>query len=65
MPLITKATGITDRTKTLIDHIYTNVLPKKTNKKQTKKKNNNKNNKTEAGICLADTERITYLFTVL
>ena len=38
-PLITKATRITDRTATLIDHIYTNVPQKK---------------KTKAGICLAD-----------
>ena len=38
MPLITKATRITDHTATLIDHIYTNV-PQKT---------------TKAGICLAD-----------
>lgn len=27
MPLITKATRVTDHTATLIDHIYTNVLP--------------------------------------
>ena len=38
MPLITKATRITDHTATLIDHIYTNV-PQKI---------------TKAGICLAD-----------
>ena len=38
MPLITKATRITDHTATLIDHIYTN-LPQKI---------------TKAGICLAD-----------
>ena len=38
MPLITKATCITDHTATLIDHIYTNV-PQKI---------------TKAGICLAD-----------
>ena len=38
MPLITKATCITDHTATLIDHIYTN-LPQEI---------------TKAGICLAD-----------
>ena len=38
MPLITKATPVTDHTATLIDHIYTNV-PQKI---------------TKAGICLAD-----------
>lgn len=38
MPMITKATRITDHTSTLIDHIYTNV-PEKVFK---------------AGICLAD-----------
>jgi len=38
MPLITKATRITDHTATLIDHIYTNV----------------QQIITKAGICLAD-----------
>ena len=38
MPLITKATRITDHTSTLIDHIYTNTRHKILN----------------AGICLAD-----------
>ena len=49
MPLITKATRITDHTATLIDHIYTNV-PQKT---------------TKAGICLADiTDHLPVFCTV-
>ena len=38
MPLITKATRLTDHTSTLIDHMYTKVLHKAI----------------KAGICLAD-----------
>ena len=38
MALISKGTRLTDHTSTLIDHIYTNVLPKVI----------------KAGICLAD-----------
>ena len=49
MPLITKATRITDHTATLIDHIYTNV-PQKI---------------TKAGICLADiTDHLPVFCTV-
>ena len=49
MPLITKATRVTDHTATLIDHIYTNV-PQKI---------------TKAGICLADiTDHLPVFCTV-
>ena len=49
MPLITKATRITDHSATLIDHIYTNV-PQKI---------------TKAGICLADiTDHLPVFCTV-